>query len=183
MTLQSVFLIAIALSLDAFGIALSIGLNPKANFIYKAKCVGSFGLFQFLFSLVGASSGFIFTTYVTSVPSLIGGVIIIIVGLLMIKEGLQQKDECSLIKPGIYILLGISVSIDAMVIGFTALSSITSKVIILNYTVIIGLVTVIMSTIAFLISKFLKKIEVVEKYASYIGGIILVIFGLKMMFF
>jgi putative Mn2+ efflux pump MntP len=81
-----------------------------------------------------------------------------------------------------YLILGVSVSIDAMVVGFTVLNNIT-KVMLLKDTLFIGAVTLAMVTIAFLISKYLKKIEVVGKYADYIGGIILIIFGLKMMFF
>jgi Predicted membrane protein len=183
MSFYSLFLIAIALSLDAFGVALCIGLNRAVSRTDKMLCASSFGFFQFLFSIIGAYAGFLFNTYIASVPKLIGGILITIVGVMMLKEGFESKDECLLIRPGMFIVLGVSVSIDAMVIGFTALSNISNNLVILKNTVFIGVITLVMSTMAFMIAKYLKRISLVGKYADYIGGVILVIFGIKMMFF
>ncbi len=182
MDLYSLFTIALALSLDAFGVALCIGLNSETKFSNKIGFIISFGIFQFLFSYTGAYAGFLFNAYVATMPSIIGGMIIAVVGVVMIKEGFENQGTCPLLKPKMYFILGISVSIDAMVVGFTVLNNIT-KVVLFKDTLFIGGVTLVMSTIAFIISRFLKKIEVVGKYADYIGGIILIIFGLKMMFF
>lgn len=183
MRFYSLFLIAVALSLDAFGVSLCVGLNRMATRKYKALCILSFGFFQFLFSIAGAYAGFLFNTYIVSVPKVIGGIVITLVGILMIKEGLENKEECALVKPGMWIILGVSVSIDAMVVGFTALNNIISGYMILKDTLFIGLITVINCIFAFIIAKYLKKIEIIGKYADYIGGIILIIFGLKMVFF
>jgi putative Mn2+ efflux pump MntP len=183
MDFYSLFLIAIALSLDAFGVALCIGLNNNITIKDKTSFVSSFGFFQFLFSIIGAYAGFLFNRYIVSVPSIIGGALIAIVGGMMLKEGFQNKDECTLIRPGMSIILGMSVSIDAMVIGFTTLNSVGNNLTILKDTIFIGIVTLIISSMAFLFAKYLKRIEIVSKYADYIGGIILVIFGMKMMFF
>jgi len=183
MSLYSLFLIAIALSLDAFGVALCIGLNRAVSRSNKILFVSSFGFFQFLFSIIGAYAGFLFNTYIASVPKLIGGILITVVGIMMLKEGFESKEECPLIRPGMFIILGVSVSIDAMVIGFTILNNISSSLAILKNTLFIGFITLIMSSIAFIIARYLKRISLVSKYADYIGGIILVIFGIKMMFF
>lgn len=182
MDLYPLFIIALALSLDAFGVALCIGLNNGTKFRNKVGFIISFAFFQFLFSYIGAYAGFLFNTYVASMPTIIGGVIISLVGVLMIKEGFENKGKCPLLKPKMYIILGVSVSIDAMVVGFTVLDNITNVVLLKN-TLFIGGVTLVMSTIAFIISRYLKRIELVGRYADYIGGIILIIFGLKMMFF
>lgn len=183
MSFYSLFLIAIALSLDAFGVALCIGLNRGISRNNKVLFVASFGFFQFLFSIIGAYAGFLFNTYIASVPQIIGGALITIVGIMMLKEGLESKEECPLIRPGMFIILGVSVSIDAMVIGFTVLNNIASNLVILKNTLFIGVITLIMSSIAFIIAKYLNRIGLVSKYADYIGGVILVIFGIKMMFF
>ncbi|MFT5874639.1 MAG: putative Mn2+ efflux pump MntP [Clostridium sp.] len=182
MDLYPLFTIALALSLDAFGVAICIGLNNQARLRNKIGFIISFGFFQFLFSYIGAYGGFLFNTYVASMPTIIGGMIISLVGVVMIKEGIENKGKCPLLKPKMYFILGASVSIDAMVVGFTVLDDIT-KVILLKNTLFIGGITLVMVTIAFIISKYLKRIEVIGKYADYIGGIILIIFGLKMMFF
>ncbi|MCY6370962.1 manganese efflux pump [Clostridium ganghwense] len=182
MDLYSLLIIALALALDAFGVALSIGINKGIKFKNKLWFSTSFGFFQFLFAFIGAYAGFLFTTYVLALPKVIGGVIIAVVGALMLKEGLEEKDENILLDKKMYFILGISVSIDAAVVGFTVFNNIANKLLLLKYTLFIGLVSLIMSGFAFVISKYLRKIKVVAKYADYVGGIILILFGLKMIF-
>lgn len=183
MDMYSLLLIALALALDAFGVALSIGINKGVKFKNKLWFSMSFGFFQFLFSFIGAVVGFLFNTYILSLPKIVGGAIIAVVGVLMLKEGLEEKEENILLEKKMYFILGISVSIDAAVIGFTVLNDIASNVILLNYTLFIGVISFIMSGIAFVISKYLRKIKVVAKYADYVGGIILILFGIKMILF
>jgi putative Mn2+ efflux pump MntP len=183
MSFYSILLIAIALSLDAFGVALCIGLNQGISRSNKLLFSVSFGFFQFIFSIIGAYAGFLFNTYIASVPKTIGGALITISGIMMLKEGFENKGECPLVRPRMFIILGVSVSIDAMVVGFTALNNITSDLEIIKNTLFIGIVTFILSSLAFYIAKHLKKISLVSKYADYIGGVILIIFGLKMIFF
>ncbi|HSN58511.1 MAG TPA: manganese efflux pump [Clostridiaceae bacterium] len=181
MDFYSLFAIALALSLDAFGVALCIGLNKGTTTSIKTMVASSFGFFQFLFSLIGALAGFMFTTYITSVPTIIGGALISIVGVMMLKEGMEEKEECVILKPGMIVVLGVSVSIDALVIGFTAFNNISSTASIMFSTLFIGVVSVVMSFVAFYLSRHLHKIDIVSKYADYIGGVILVLFGIKMM--
>lgn len=183
MSFDSIFVIAIALSLDAFGVALCVGLSEGLNMNKKEKYAMSFGFFQFLFSIIGAYAGFLFEKYIATMPTVVGGALIAVVGVLMIKEGFEKSQECAYLKPGITFILGVSVSIDALVIGFTALSDLGSNALIAKYTLFIGLVTFIMANIALVLGKYLKKIQMVGKYADFIGGIILVLFGMKMMFF
>lgn len=182
MDIVALLLISIALSLDACGIALCIGLNGKLSIKERVGFIFSFGFFQFLLSLIGALLGTVFTKYVASIPNIAGGIVIIIVGILMVNDGRKNEGKCILLKKGIYFVLGVSVSIDAMVIGFTVLSSFKSYGILIGDTLIIGLVTIINSIISFYLARYLKRIELLSKYADYIGGIILILFGLKMIF-
>lgn len=179
MEIHSLIIISIALALDAFGVALSIGLNPQVKRNNKILFILSFGFFQFLFSFLGAYIGYLFNKF-TSVPNTIGGIVIMIVGVMMIKEGMEKKEKSILLKTKMYFVLGISVSIDALVVGFVVLSGITSMIAISIDTIFIGIATCFFSTIAFIISKSLKKVKFVSKYADFIGGIILILFGLKM---
>lgn len=179
MNLFGVFLIAVALALDAFGVALSIGLNKKVTNKMKVIFVLSFGGFQFLLSFLGSISGNIFTSLVTDIPNVVGGIIILIVGALMFRSG---PEEDFVITKMIFLILGISVSIDALVVGFTVFGSGYTLTLQFYYTLIIGMVTVLLTTIAFFIAKKLSKIEIIEKYSEYLGGIILILFGLKMIF-
>jgi putative Mn2+ efflux pump MntP len=182
MKFYSLFLIALALSLDAFGVAMSIGLNPNMRLKNKLIFCFSFGFFQFFFSFIGTYAGIWFNTYITTMPGIIGGIVISLVGVFMIKEGFDEKEECILFNPKMYILLGASVSIDAMVVGFTAFNGVSSNISVIIYTTFIGVITFFITGVAFIISKSLHKISLLSRYADYIGGIILIIFGIRMMF-
>lgn len=177
-----VIIIALALAMDAFGVALSIGINCSVKRNNKLYFALSFGFFQFLLALIGAICGYIFDNYVATIPNILGGGVIAVVGVLMIKEGMEHKDECILLNPKMYLILGVSVSIDALVVGFTALHDTLDPVVLLINTSIIGVITFILCIISFYFSRYAKKISFVAKYADYLGGIILIFFGLRMMF-
>ena len=183
MSFLGIAIIAVALAMDAFGISISIGINESVRRSNKICFILSFAFFQSLMSLIGGGIGYLFNNYIACIPNLIGGVIIAIVGVLMLKEGVEDKQECILTKTKMYFILGISVSIDALVVGFTTLNNVGSVKVLVLYTLFIGLVTGILCAIAFYLSRIIKKLKFIANYADYIGGIILIIFGVKMMFF
>jgi manganese efflux pump family protein len=183
MNFYSLLIVSLALSLDAFSISICTGLNSKLKRSEKLRFPVSFGFFQFFLSLSGAYFGFLINTYVLSIPKIIGGIIIGIVGILMLREGMKNSGECILVKKGMEVVLGISVSIDAFVIGFTLLNKISSNLTLLKDTLFIGFVTLFMSIFALYISRILRRIKIFTKYSDYLGGVILIIFGIKMIFF
>lgn len=180
--IYSLFIIAVALALDAFGVSLSIGLNPLVKRKNKMWFCISFGFFQFILAYIGAYLGYLFNLYILAIPEIIGGIIIAMVGLFMLKEGKNNEKNPILIGKKMYFILGISVSIDAAVIGFTVLNNMNNGLLLFQSTLFIGIITLIMCIIAFLIARYLRKINLISKYADYLGGIILIMFGLKMIF-
>lgn len=183
MDIKDIFIIALALSMDAFGVSIAIGLNKSIKRADKIKFILSFGIFQFLFSYIGGEAGHFFDTYIMNIPSIAGGIVILIVGIFMIMDGFKEKEDKILVKPGMCLILGVSVSIDALVIGFTVLHKIAARLLLVTDTVFIGLITLFMATVAFFMSRNLRKFEVISKYADYFGGAVLVFFALKMIFF
>jgi putative Mn2+ efflux pump MntP len=183
MNLYDIIIIGIALAMDAFGVTLGIGLNQKINRIHKIKFLLSFAFFQFLFTYVGGSLGYLFDTYITTIPSIAGGIIMGIVGILIIIDGFKEKETELLIKNSTCIILGISVSIDALVIGFTAFHEIVNNLLLCVDSVLIGLITLFICTVGFFICRYIKKIKFVTTYANFFAGIALIFFGFKMIFF
>ncbi|OPJ58996.1 manganese efflux pump MntP family protein [Clostridium oryzae] len=183
MNIIDLFVIALALSLDAFAVAVSLGLSPNIKTRNEIMFSLSFGFFQFLLSYIGSYLGGYVERNIISVPEVFGGGIIALIGVIMIKEGMDTKKQFILFSFKMYIILGISVSIDALVVGFSSFHHITSTYLTLLYTVFIGLVTLLMCFEAFILSKYLKKISIIAEYAEYIGGIILIVFGIKFMFY
>ena len=182
MNLKDVIIVGIALAMDAVGVTVSIGVNPKVMRKSKIAFIMSFAIFQFLFFLLGGIGGHLFEKYITTIPNIVGGVAIAVVGILMIKEGFENagEDETLLLKKGMVLILGISVSIDAFVIGFNYISN---ALMMISDCSIVGFITLILCSFAFYLCRYIRKIEFIERYANFFGGITLIIFALKMIFF
>lgn len=185
MNLKDVIIVGIALAMDAVGVTVSIGVNPKVMRKSKIAFIMSFAIFQFLFFLLGGIGGHLFEKYITTIPNIVGGVAIAVVGILMIKEGFENagEDETLLLKKGMVLILGISVSIDAFVIGFTGFNYISNALMMISDCSIVGFITLILCSFAFYLCRYIRKIEFIEKYANFFGGITLIIFALKMILF
>lgn len=183
MTVINIVVISIALALDASGIALSLGIDRRIQNKDILFFVFTFGFFQGLFAFIGGFLGCLFNFYVFSLPSMIGGIVMSLVGVLMIKEGFTEETKIDKFTFFMKILIGISVSIDAFVVGFSTFNDISSLSIIINYSIIIGLITSFMTSLSFNISRKISKIKFIREYANFLGGIILILFGIKMILF
>ena len=86
MSVFGVFVIGIALAMDAFGISIGIGVNSIITRKKKIAYILSFGFFQFLFTLIGGGMGYYFDTYILPIPSVLGGIIVGAIGILMIMD-------------------------------------------------------------------------------------------------
>ena len=99
----------------------------------------------------------------------------------MIYDGKRKNNNLTK-KNGVIIFLGISVSIDALAVGFTVLSEIKYVSVIICYCIIMWLITSILCIISFIISKLVRKINIISKYSNYLGGIILIVMAIKAAF-
>ena len=179
MNIKDILIVGVALAMDAFGVTISIGLNKRVNRSKKIGFIISFALFQFLFFFSGAIMGFLFEKYITAIPNIIGGTAIGIVGAMMIKN----ENEDLVLKNIMYLILGVSVSIDALVVGFTTIGTTISYWIIFIDSIFIGIITLIICTSGFYFCRFIRKINFITQYADFLGGIILILFAFKMIFF
>ena len=181
MKMITLVLVAIALAMDALGVTLSIGVLPNIKRRVKFTYMISFGFFQFFFIFLGGFIGIGFRNFI-SIPQWFGGIVVGVIGIIMIVDALKKKEDSVLLKKGMSIFLGISVSIDALVIGFTLMNKISILTLFIN-AVLVGLITFIICYIGFVVSDYIKKLDFIEKYSSFLGGIILIIMGIKMIFF
>ena len=176
-------LLGLSLAMDAFGVTLSVGLNKSMHKKLLLLYIFSFSFFQFLFSFLGGVLGYFFDTYIASIPSIFGGLVMIVVGLMMLIDGFSNKENTILFKKSTPIILGISVSIDALVIGFTSFHNLKLCPTLFSYTLYIGIITFFMCLLASFICRSIHKINYISKFSDFIGGIALIIFGIKMLFF
>lgn len=183
MLVDKIFVLGIALSFDAFGVAIGIGCGKKLNLKEVISIMFSFAFFQYFFVFLGGILGNFVNSNIFNISGLISGMIIIVLGFLYIKEGFEDEGECLYYELSFwkYLLLGISVSIDALGVGFSVLYK-YSVYVLLNNSIIVGSITFLLTFLSLVIVKYIKRFKLLEECSVYIGGIILIIFGLKMIF-
>ena len=179
MGLSELFLIAVGLSMDAFAVSVCKGLAmPKCTF-KKAAIVGLwFGGFQALMPAIGYILGAQFQEAIASIDHWIAFVLLALIGGNMIHEALDNDEEeadASLDVKTMF-LLAVATSIDALAIGITFAFL---KVNIIPAVCFIGIVTFIISFAGVKIgnvfgARYKNKAEIV-------GGIILILLGLKIL--
>ena len=180
MNIYNLTIIGISLAMDAFSVTLSIGINKNVKKNKIIIYILFFSFFQFLFMFLGGSCGYYFNKYISALPSLAGGIVMILIGSIMIVDGFKKKDETILLKTSMALILGISVSIDALIIGFTSFYNINNIMLLFIDSIYIGLITLFMCTLASFMCHMFKKIDYIAKYSTFIGGIALISFGIKM---
>lgn len=176
-----VILISFALALDAFAVSIGLGCGNQLLKKQKAYIILNFGLFQALFVLLGALFGRIVNNHLFNLGNGIGGAIIIVIGLLFIREGYLNDGTCKSIKLNflLYIILAISVSIDALGVGLSVFYGYDFSLM-LGYALVVGIITSLVTATSFHICSYVKNFAIVEKYAEYTGGLILLFFGVYM---
>lgn len=180
MTITEILLIGIALSMDAFAVCLSSSMvYPGLGFGKKMSMPVAFGLFQGLMPLAGFYLGSLFADFINRFSGPIALVILGVIGINMIREGIapDEKSQVKTLTFKILIFQAIATSIDAFAVG---VSFAASGAPIFFASPIIAITTFILSIIAVLIGE--KVGEKLGDRAEIIGGVILIIIGIKAMF-
>ena len=182
MTWIELVLTAVALSMDAFAVSTCKGLNLRTMSWKRAGIIGLFfGGFQALMPLLGWMLGRQFEHLITSVDHWIVFALLSMIGGKMIYDALKSGDDAccpSDDKLDIKELVGLSfaTSIDALAVG---ISFAFLKVQILPSVAAIGIITCLLSMVGVAIGhRFGAKYQ---DRATLIGGIVLVLIGLKIL--
>ena len=171
MNIIEILLISLSLAMDAFIISITKGLK---NNNYKIGIIVSlfFSLFQFIMPIIGYYFGNIISLKIINYQTYFSTILLIIIGILMIKEDkINELDSRLNIKE--LIILSIATSIDALVIG---ISFAFTKVNILYSSIIIGIITFILSLIGYFLGHLFNKKT--QQYSNIVGGITLIILGI-----
>ncbi len=116
MTFVEIVLIAVGLSMDAFAVSLAAGAapggrEPRAWF----RLAFHFGLFQFMMPVIGWAFGRSLSRYIAAWDHWIAFVLLAVVGIRMIRSGLDDSPHAMRENPSrgwSLILLSIATSID-----------------------------------------------------------------------
>ena len=175
----SVLLIAIALAMDAFSVSMTKGFTQKNITNGQIFYYGLFfGGFQFIMPILGYFCGNVITTIVESLASIIGFILLLMIGLNMIRESLSGGDEeiTDHFSFKEVTLLAIATSIDAFAVGIT-LALFKDPVLISS--AIIGIVAFFFGIVGVSIGKKLGN-YVGDKF-QILGAVILILIGIKLL--
>lgn len=176
-------LTAIALSMDAFAVAICKGLcTEKVKIKHMAITGAWFGGFQGLMPLIGFLLGSAFAKYIEPVDHWIAFLLLGLLGANMIKESFSKDEEACDVNSSsfgfkVMLVMAVATSIDALAVGitFALLPNVNIWVAIGS----IGVITFILSAIGVKIGSVFGAKN--KKYAELLGGIVLVLIGLKIL--
>lgn len=171
-----IFLIAFAMSIDAFSVSFAVGCSyhkPRHYF----RLGWHFGLFQFVMPLLGALLGKIFVVY-TQRLNILGSFILFFIAYNMLKESIKNDQEkCYLKDPtkGIsLIMLSVATSMDALGVGLTL--PLLKGGILIN-SGIIGIVCVMFSVLGVFLGS--RSRHFFGRFAEKAGAFVLFGIGIK----
>lgn len=184
MGIGELLMLAIGLSMDAFAVSICKGLAvKKAGLKEQVTCGIWFGGFQALMPLIGFFLGALCYDAISGFDHWIAFGLLALIGINMLREAFAAKEceECG--KQGsdmsvkTMFVLAIATSIDALAVGISL--AMAGNVNIWAAIACIGVVTFVMSGVGVKIgSVFGSRFE---KKAEAVGGIILILLGLKIL--
>jgi putative Mn2+ efflux pump MntP len=180
MGLFQIILIAIGLSMDAFAVAITLGLSVKKLKLKHVLITGLlFGIFQGIMPLIGYAVGQSFANVIQDLDHWVAFVLLGIIGGKMIVDSFSKDKENT--NENAFILttmlvLAIATSIDALAVGVTFAFF---EINVVMAVLFIGFITFFISMWGVKIgnmfgTKFKSK-------AEFIGGVVLVVIGLKIL--
>jgi putative Mn2+ efflux pump MntP len=182
MNLLEIILIALGLSMDAFAVAISLGLSVKKPGIKEMATAGLyFGVFQALMPMTGFLLGVSFTEKIARFDHWIAFVLLGFIGGKMIKDSFSFEETHERYESGKnpfrffnMLPLAVATSIDALAVGITfalfKVPIIRAAFLIGSITFVIGLCGVKIGNVFGL--KYKAKAELA-------GGVVLVFLGIK----
>lgn len=179
MSILDLLITAVALSMDAFAVAISKGLSVSR--VKPGHCLitgAYFGGFQALMPLLGWLLASTFAVYITAFDHWIAFILLALIGANMVRESFGKEEEQLNASFGFRVMLPLAVatSIDALATGVSFAVTGTN----------IWLAIAMIGTTTFVFSAVGVKIGHIfgAKYkskAEFIGGLILILMGIKIL--
>ena len=192
MSVFEIVLMALALSMDAFAVAICKGLATKKAQIKHCLIVGAwFGFFQWLMPFIGCMLGSAFMSYIQSFDHWIAFILLALIGANMIREAIEDGGDCgcdgacelgeddAAFGFRIMLTMAIATSIDALAAGVGMSVTLEGMGQILFAVISIGVITFALSALGVKIGNIFGS-----KYkflAELSGGVVLVFLGLKIL--
>jgi manganese efflux pump family protein len=184
MGLGEILIIAFALAIDAFTVALAGGVSLRAVGARRTiRLAWHFGLFQTLMTLLGWGAGLSVRSFLEGFDHWLAMGLLGLVGGRMILNSLTAKEgEVSAADPtkgSTLVMLSVATSIDALAvgIGFSML-----KIDIWMPSLIIGVMAFVLTAFGMQLGRAVKAFSRIGRWAELAGGVVLLIIGLRILY-
>ncbi len=180
MGILEIFLIGVGLSMDAFAVSICKGLSTQKLRLRHYLIIGAwFGGFQALMPTVGYFLGATFEQYITSFDHWVAFILLAAIGANMIKESFSKEtdENSSSFSCKTMLLLALATSIDALAVGITF--ALLPDVNVPLAVALIGVTTFVLSAAGLKVGNVFGARY--KAKAERLGGIILILIGLKIL--
>ncbi len=181
MDIVSTLGIAVALAMDAFSVSVASGLyiyKPYHKFYFRIAF--HFGLLQFAMPLIGYCGGVAIESIIKNFDHWIAFGLLLFIGTRMILASFNKGKAAFKGDPSkgfTLVFLALATSIDALAVGLSF--GVLHKPIIVP-SIIIGITCALFSAFGIFLGR--KASDIIGKRAELIGGSILIIIGLEILF-
>ncbi|MBU0673849.1 MAG: manganese efflux pump MntP family protein [Proteobacteria bacterium] len=177
-----IFLIALALAVDAFAVALAAGVSiPQVTHRHTFRLAWHFGLFQAGMTVAGWASGLAFRNVIESVDHWLAFMLLLLVGAKMIAESRQAPEKKEARDPtrGLTLIgLAVATSLDALAVGLS-FSFLTVSIWMPALT--IGVIALVLTGLGLHLGRLIKNAARLGALAEIIGGLVLIGIGFRIL--
>lgn len=182
MQLIDILMIAVGLAMDAFAVAMAVGLHlsrrGKMSLRQYFRLSFHFGLFQFLMPVVGWLGGMTIHRYIAPFDHWVAFALLTYIGLKLIREGgrTEEYERDDPTRGMSLVVLSVATSIDALATGLS-LAFLSQGII--YPAVIIGIVAALFTLAGLFLGKGFGQRW--HGRVALVGGLILIGIGVKIL--
>ena len=169
-------LLAFALAMDAFAVALTQGAKFRPSAAGGVAIAATFGVFQALMPLIGWGIGAVALAYVEAVDHWIAFGLLAFLGVRMLGGHVGDDEAARALTGRTLLIAGVATSIDALAAGITLPALGVMPWLAAG---LIGLVTFAMSGAGVVLGR--RAGDHLGEWAERIGGVILIGLGVKIL--
>lgn len=183
MPFPELFVIALALALDAFAVAVGAGCALRAvSMRHYARLGGAFGFFQFMMPVIGWYLGATVRPYIEAWDHWVAFALLAWIGWSMIRSSMDKPEDCPVSDPTAgsrLFVLAVATSIDALAVG---LSFALLDMPVWAPSALIGVVCALVTACGLFLGKALANAPLFSRRAELVGGLVLIGIGLKILY-
>ena len=173
----TLLIMAFALSMDAFSLGLGMGMYKLSK--RRILKIGlAVGLFHVLMPLMGMAGGRMLSAQFGDIAGHIGGAVLFFLGVQMVWSSFKEEDSSLLAPVGIgLVLFALTVSLDSFSVGLTlGIYGARTAAVLTSF----GMAAMVLTWLGLFLGRRLQ--HWVGTYSELLGGSILIVFGIKLLF-